>query len=40
VVVYEAVKSFADSGNSKKQIITSEERYYLRYGKLFRWVAE
>jgi len=39
VFVYEAVKGFADSGNSKKQITTSEERYYFRDGKLFKWVS-
>lgn len=39
VFVYEAVKGFADSGNSKKQITTNEERYYFRDGKLFKWVS-
>ena len=39
VFVYEAVKGFADSGRSKKQVTTSEERYYFRDGKLFKWVS-
>lgn len=39
VFVYEAVKGFADSGSSKKQLITSEERYYFRDGKLVKWLS-
>jgi hypothetical protein len=39
VFVYEAVKGFADSGNSNKQVTKLEERYYFRDGKLVKWIS-
>ncbi len=39
VFVFEMVKGFADSGNSNKQVAISEERYYYRDGKLFKWLS-
>jgi hypothetical protein len=39
VFVYEAIKGFADSGNTNKQITKLEERYYFRDGKLFKWIS-
>ncbi len=39
VFVYESVKGFADSGNSRKMVTRLEERYYFRDGKLFKWIS-
>lgn len=39
VFLFESVRGFADSGNSKTQVTTNEERYYFREGKLFKWLS-
>jgi len=39
IFVFEMVKGFADAGNAPRQVAVSEERYYYRDGKLFKWLS-
>jgi hypothetical protein len=39
VIIYQAVMGFKSAGNSNKMATTSEERYYFRDGKMFKWLS-
>ncbi len=39
VIIYQAVMGFKSSGDSNKMATTSEERFYFRDGKMFKWLS-
>lgn len=39
VFLFESVRGFADSGSAKRQVTTSEERFYFRDGALVKWIS-